>query len=182
MAKTPTAFTPVANGPVSRVATIRRLRKRRRGDSDIEVDLSPLIDCVFLLLIFFLVTTMLKKLEKQIPVVLPDYTVALAPVAENEVVIYAITEDGDILQAKEGKRTLSGLSYYQIESFENNLKDLAANRGTGVEIRIDAEREVPVQTVIDALDALALQGFEKVGVRLRHREKEFFELYPPSDN
>lgn len=182
MAKTPTAFTPVANGQVSRVATIRRLRSRRRTDSNIEVDLSPLIDCVFLLLIFFLVTTMLKKLEKQIPVVLPDYTVALAPVAENEVIIYAITEDKGIIRANEGKRTMKGLTYHKIESFEADLKQVAAEKGTDMEIRIDAEREVPVQTVIDALDTLALHGFEKVGVRLRHREKEFFELYEKSDD
>ena len=32
------------------------------GDDDrAEVQMSPLIDCVFLLLIFFLVTTMMKK-------------------------------------------------------------------------------------------------------------------------
>ena len=52
-----------------------------------------------LLLIFFLVTTMLKKLEKQIPVVLPDYTSALAPVAETEVIIYALDESGNLLRA-----------------------------------------------------------------------------------
>ncbi|WP_269537724.1 ExbD/TolR family protein [Cerasicoccus fimbriatus] len=176
MARTPTAFTPITKGNVSRVATIRRLRSRRRGDSEIEVDLSPLIDCVFLLLIFFLVTTMLKKLEKQIPVVLPDYTVALAPVAENDVIIYAITKNGEFLKANEGKRSIQGLSYRPITSLEEDLALVSTEQGTDVEIRIDAEREVPVQTVIDALDTLALQGFEKVGVRLRHREREFFEL------
>lgn len=166
----------VANGGTSRLATIRRRRNRRSMDSDVEVDLSPLIDCVFLLLIFFLVTTMLKKLEKQIPVVLPDYTVALAPVAENEVVIYALTKDQEILRANEGKRDFDGLSYSKIDSLEDDLAAVAEAKGTNVEIRIDAEREVPVQTVIDALDTMALEGFEKVGVRLRHREEEFFEL------
>ncbi|WP_269523604.1 ExbD/TolR family protein [Coraliomargarita parva] len=167
---------PSARNPQSKVATIRRLRRRRRSDSDVEVDLSPLIDCVFLLLIFFLVTSMLKKLEKQIPVVLPDYTVALAPVAESEVIIYAITQDKGILRANNGKRSIEGLSYHRVDSFEADLKQLSEMRGTDVEIRIDAEREVPVQTVVDTLDTLAMEGFEKVGVRLRHREKEYFDL------
>lgn len=175
MARSP--VTPVTRGNVSRVATIRRMRSRRRKDTEVEVDLSPLIDCVFLLLIFFLVTTMLKKLEKQIPVVLPDYTVALAPVAENEVVIYAINKDSEFFRASEGKRSIQGLSYRKIESLDADLAQVAEERGTSVEIRIDAEREVPVQTVIDTLDTLALAGFENVGVRLRHREEEFFELY-----
>ena len=36
-----------------------------------DIPLSPLIDCVFLLLIFFLVTTMLKRKETIIPVTMP---------------------------------------------------------------------------------------------------------------
>ena len=36
-------------------------------EDKVEVQMSPLIDCVFLLLIFFLVTTMMKKWEMQIP-------------------------------------------------------------------------------------------------------------------
>jgi len=176
MVQSPTVVRPSPQNASSRMATIRRLRRRRRSEPEIEVDLSPLIDCVFLLLIFFLVTTMLKKLEKQIPVVLPDYTVALAPVAESEVIVYAITEDKGILRANKGKRSIEGLSYRRIQSFETDLKELAAENGTDVEIRIDTEREVPVQTVVDTLDTLASVGFEKVGVRLRHREKEYFEL------
>ena len=35
-------------------------------EDKVEVQMSPLIDCVFLLLIFFLVTTMMKKWEMQI--------------------------------------------------------------------------------------------------------------------
>ncbi|HBR94575.1 MAG TPA: biopolymer transporter ExbD [Opitutae bacterium] len=160
----------------SRVGTLRRLRMRRRKESEVEVDLSPLIDCVFLLLIFFLVTTMLKKLEKQIPVVLPDYTSALAPVAETEVIIYALDETGNLLRATGPARSLGGLKYREVESFTQDLKSIAEAQGTDVAIRLDTDREIPVQRVIDALDTLALQGFEQVGVRLRHRGKEDFEM------
>lgn len=160
----------------SRVAVMRRLRNRHRKDDNVEVDLSPLIDCVFLLLIFFLVTTMLKKLEKQIPVVLPDYTSALAPIAESEVIIYAMDDSGEILRANGASRTMQGLSYSPVASFIEDLKSVAQTHGTGVGIRLDADREVPVQRVIDALDTLALQGFEQVGVRLRYRGSEDFEM------
>lgn len=148
----------------------------RRKDEMVEVDLSPLIDCVFLLLIFFLVTTMLKKLEKQIPVTLPDYTTALAPVAEGESVAYLINNAGVVHRAVDGARSMEGLRYVVIDSFEADLQQLAETRGREVRIRIDSDREVPVQRVIDVLDTLAFQGFENVGVRLRHREREFFEL------
>jgi len=160
----------------SRVATLRRLRSRRRAEDTVEVDLSPLIDCVFLLLIFFLVTTMLKKLEKQIPVVLPDYTSALASIAESDAVIYALDQDGNFFRSTSGSRSLGGLNYQAVPSFVEDLKGVAENFGTGIAIRLDTDRDVPVQKVIDALDLLALQGFEQVGVRLRHRGSEDFAL------
>ncbi|WPJ95858.1 biopolymer transporter ExbD [Coraliomargarita algicola] len=160
----------------SRAATIRRLRSRRRKDENIEVDLSPLIDCVFLLLIFFLVTTMLKKLEKQIPVVLPDYTSALASIAESEAIIYALEADGSFLRGDGLRRNRDGIAYSPIASFVADLKTVADTHGTEIAIRLDTDREVPVQLVIDALDTLALQGFEQVGVRLRHLTSEDFAL------
>jgi biopolymer transport protein ExbD len=166
---------PIGNS-VSRAATIRRLRTIRRREDHIEVDLSPLIDCVFLLLIFFLVTTMLKKLEKQIPVVLPDYTSSLAAVAESPSIIYSLDEDGNLSRAQEKKRTLDGLRYQPVESFAGDLKSIAVERGNKISVRIDTDRDVPVQKVIDVLDVLAIQGFENVGVRLRHRKDQFFEL------
>lgn len=161
---------------VSRVATLRRLRSRRKKEEHVEVDLSPLIDCVFLLLIFFLVTTMLKKLEKQIPVVLPDYTSALAPMAESDAIIYAMDGEGNILRATEETRQLDGITYQPVASLVEDLKVVAETHGTQIAIRLDTDREVPVQRVIDALDTLALQGFEQVGVRLRYRGSEDFEM------
>ena len=47
------------------------MRLNYDDDDKVEVQMSPLIDCVFLLLIFFLVTTMMKKWEMQIPLTLP---------------------------------------------------------------------------------------------------------------
>ena len=156
----------------------RNLRRRRRGwfeSDELEVEMTPLIDCVFLLLIFFLVTTMLKKLEKQIPVVLPDPTVSLAPVARTETVILGVDEDGHY--AREAGRDGRGfLRYVRVDDLAAHLKTIARERGPQTPLRLDAHRNTPFQKVIDALDICALQGFENVGVRIQHTDKEYFEL------
>ena len=41
------------------------------GSGEPEVQLTPLIDCVFLLLIFFLVSSQLKKIDKRLDLQLP---------------------------------------------------------------------------------------------------------------
>ena len=67
------------------------MRLNYDDDDKVEVQMSPLIDCVFLLLIFFLVTTMMKKWEMQIPLTLPTMTSSLSTTrAGEEAVIIAI--------------------------------------------------------------------------------------------
>jgi len=140
------------------------------------VDLSPLIDCVFLLLIFFLVTTMLKRLEKQIPVVLPDSTAALSPVAVTNEVIFNIDQLGNIRRGIPSRGSGGEIRYLAVSNFDGVLKEIAEAEGVETPIRVDAEREVGFQQVINLLDTLSIQGFENVGVRLYHREDEYFEL------
>ena len=64
-------------------------------DEATEINLSPMIDCIFILLIFFIVTTVFVE-EKGLQVNKPD---AAAPtsVEESENVAFEITADGKIL-------------------------------------------------------------------------------------
>lgn len=156
---------------------LRRRRARRGGGGDdVAVDLSPLIDAVFLLLIFFLVTTMLKRLEKQIPVVLPDASAALSRVAHTDEVVFLIDSEGAVSEGIPRRGSGGEISYRPVENFDGRLKAIAEDRGVQIPVRVDTEREVGFQKVIDLLDTLAIQGFEEVGVRLFHREEEYFEL------
>jgi len=153
------------------------LRRAKQWDDaeEIEVEMTPLIDCVFLLLIFFLVTTMLKKLEKQIPVVLPDSAVALAPVAQRQVLILGLDEGGGMLRG-EGQDAEGNVTYRRVDDLGQLLQEVAREQGTQIPIRLDAHRNTPFQRVIDALDVCAIQGFENVGVRIQHGGKEYYEL------
>ena len=64
-------------------------------DSDPEPDLSPMIDCVFILLIFFIVTATFVE-EDGFQVNRPD-TSAPATASEKETVLFLLTEQGAVL-------------------------------------------------------------------------------------
>ena len=53
------------------------MRIRRSYEDKLEIGMSSLIDCVFLLLIFFLVTTIAKKENRDIDIDLPVSTSSL---------------------------------------------------------------------------------------------------------
>ena len=65
-------------------------------DDKTEIDLAPMIDCVFILLIFFIVTTVFVE-EKGLPVAKPDAAASVAMLEESENVVLEITADDKIL-------------------------------------------------------------------------------------
>jgi len=123
-------------------------------EDKVEVQMSPLIDCVFLLLIFFLVTTMMKKWEMQIPLSLPSMTSSLSTTrAGEEAVIIAVDEEKNVYQ-------VVGHDAYTF------LTELRNSEGTEIAIDVAAYRTVPVNTVIEIFDQCQIQGFTRTRVRL----------------
>lgn len=133
----------------------------------VEVPMSPLIDCVFLLLIFFLVTTMMKKSEMQIPLSLPAMTSSLSTtkITDNAVII-AVDESENLYQAVQHDAYSGENLYVPINDLSSFLEQLRADKGVEVHIEIAAYRTVPVKTVIEIFDRCQLQGFTQTRVRL----------------
>lgn len=62
-------------------------------DEEVKPDLSPMIDCVFILLIFFIVTTVFVKEPK---VTIDDPSAVSAEALEKNSIIFAVTADHQI--------------------------------------------------------------------------------------
>lgn len=136
-------------------------------ENECPIDMAPLIDCVFLLLIFFLVTTMMKKWEMQIPLSLPESTSSLSQrKSAGSSAVIALGTGGAVYELIE-KDAYSGKTVYRpVGGLAAYLTRLKATRGTGVPLEIAAGRSIPVEQVIGVFDACQLAGFMKTRVRL----------------
>ena len=153
------------------------MRIRKNDDDDVTLEMSPLIDCVFLLLIFFLVTTMMKKLEKQIPIEVPDPAVTISEKMDTRRVILAIGKDGSYYSAE--RRLQDGRPDFRnvpdVDKFVENLGRITQNGGEEINVRLYADPDVEFQTVIEMLDKLQINHLNKVDVRMRdYRESRFY--------
>lgn len=142
------------------------LRAKRRKPAETGVLLSPLIDCVFLLLVFFLVTSMIKRFERQIPVTLSDDTSAITPEPNDDSFPIGVDPMGKIYspvgQTWSGVRSFTPLDEPQIW-----LNNLLAERGSKKPVTVIVERGTPFQRVIDAQDLLEQTGFDSIRFRIR---------------
>jgi biopolymer transport protein ExbD len=128
-----------------------------------EVQMAPLIDCVFILLIFFLVTSMLQKPHKDLGIVLPDAANAEEATAQYDTIVFEVTAPrppyGDPVVAMDGEEMTQTLLHKRLRMMV--LKDPDRR------VRVDADREARVEDVSKLLDLLQFEGLNNVGVRTK---------------
>jgi biopolymer transport protein ExbD len=105
-----------------------RIRENQQ-EEEAPVNLMPLIDMVFLLLIFFLVATSIHQEERDLKVLLPDAGPEAPLSAESNAVVINIRQDGTILVGQEK---------YESAQLQTLLNALGQNQpGRKVLIRAD---------------------------------------------
>lgn len=123
------------------------LRPQRREDP--EVNLTPLIDVVFLLLIFFMVSTTFDR-EARLHIELPEAS-AEAAQAPDDVLEIAINEEGDyfINEQKVVNR--------KPETLKKAIQETIGKR-RDLPVIIRADGRTPHQAVVTAMDATSKLG------------------------
>jgi biopolymer transport protein ExbD len=128
------------------------LRPYRRPYPDI--NLTPLIDVVFLLLIFFMVSTTFKD-EARLGVQLPQAEGEEAPAEEPEQIRILIDRSGNFFVDDRAVVDRSPLTLVRA------LNGALGERG-GLPVLIQADAMTPHQAVMTALDAAAEVGLRRV--------------------
>ncbi len=122
-------------------------------DDGIEVQMAPLIDCVFLLLIFFLVATTLKKIEPKVPIELPQSHAALRTSQPDNQLVIAIDPLGTVY--------LDGVPATNMQLHER-LR-LHAQSGESHPVRLDVDRRTAFEDIIRVIELCTFEGLSDVG-------------------
>lgn len=130
-----------------------RLRKQAEGN-EMGVQMAPLIDCVFLLLIFFLCTSTLKKKHREVPIFVPHASVATQVKAQIEPLRMQIFGDGTIL-VEDRVMTLQSLGEYV-----QTIALQTPNR----RVSIESERPTAFQHIMFVINVLKSHGLGSVSL------------------
>jgi biopolymer transport protein ExbD len=136
---------------------------KRQSKEMVEVNLTPLIDVVFLLLIFFMVSTTFTK-ENHLSIDLPEASTEQQPVATNRL---------EIIITASGSYSINGrtLINNQLDTLKRGLMK-AANGEEGLPVTITADANTPHQAVVRAMDASGQTGFVNLSITTRKTSAE----------
>jgi len=138
---------------------MKRYSNRGNFSTLSEINVTPLLDLAFVLLIIFMITTPL--LENSMNLVIPSSSAANAPISKAQVQTISINRDETIRMNNE---------IVDADSLAARLLELKrANPDIAVVIRPD--RELPVQKLVTLMDSLQRAQITKVGIATKAQSK-----------
>lgn len=119
-----------------------------------EIDLAPLLDVVFILLIFFIVTTVFVR-ETGVDVDKP--TAVSTKTLQKSVLMVAITASREVVY---------GGTNVGVEGIRATL--MQASRGNQRPLVIQADKSVPTELLVKVIDQAKLAGIESINIATAH--------------
>ena len=126
-------------------------RKRVRQEEDADIDITPMLDIVFIMLIFFIVTATFVK-ESGIDVTRPDAETA---VKQNRVAILIAIRDNNEIWINRRQVDLA--------SVRANVEKLHAENPQGGAV-IQADREAETGVLVEIMDQVRLAGVGVISI------------------
>lgn len=138
----------------------------RRTLEDPAINLTPLIDVVFLLLIFFMVTTTFTR-DTRLTVNLPE-----ADANSSE----SLPDQIEVTVSEAGRFSVNGevLSNSQASTLGNAILQ-AAQRDRSRPVLLVADAEATHQSVVTAMDAIGQAGFSRLSIATRRPQDQATE-------
>lgn len=138
---------------------MRRFSDRNAMHTLSELNVTPLLDLAFVLLIIFMITTPL--LENSMDLIVPTSATAKSEVNPAQVQTVSIDRN-DLLKLNE--------QVLGAEDLENRLRQLRREQ-PGLAVVVRPHRELPVQNFVRVMDLLHRAGITKVGVMTRPEDQ-----------
>lgn len=131
---------------------------------ELQLDITPLIDVVFLLLIFFMVSTTFEH-ESEVNITLPEASKEIAQAKPDAINIAIDNQSRIYINEKE-------LLNSQISTIKEAIYDISVAL-PDAPIIISADQEAPFQMVIRTMDAARQLGLVKITFATRINEEDY---------
>ena len=140
----------------------------RRKKPQLELSMTPMIDVVFLLLIFFMVTTTYNR-QTELKINLPE-AMGIESEKKQKILTLMIDADGTYFISDENNQ-FHQLINQKLSTLRRALMQAAGN-SRRIPFVISADGKTPHQAVVSALDIASQLGFKRITFATKNAPRE----------
>ena len=137
------------------------MRVKKTVEESFEINLIPMIDCMLVIIIFFLVATTMKNREKELPLDLPEATAALSVEQPPDLFIIGVDRAGVPYLS-----TGDHIESVDTERLHQRVREVAA-ANPNQRVRVDGDRATHFEDVIRIVDLCQFEGLKNVGLHTK---------------
>src|SRR5205823_962961 len=140
---------------------MRRL-ETNRSEGNVGFQIAPMIDVVFVIMLFFMVMAGAVKVEKELNSQLPGVAETSGSTDFVDEQIIAISDEGEVTLNDEPLGTPNDSALLQLKGTLKRLKENADAAHTPCTVTIISDEQAKYSRTVDVLDALAVAKIESV--------------------
>jgi biopolymer transport protein ExbD len=141
-----------------------RLQKKPQPKPEIQI--APMIDCVFLLLIYFMVSATLEKQEADLSFELPGTVEQSEPIDMPDEQIIEIREDGQVVVNEFTYDSPSSREFLELAAMLTRFKEASTANKVETIVTISPADLALHESIIKVMDAIAVAGIDSVNFSL----------------
>jgi len=141
-----------------------RLKKKKEPKPEIQI--APMIDCVFLLLIYFMVSATLEKQEADLSFQLPGTVEQSEPVEMPDEQIIEIRGDGQVIVNEFAYDSPTSLQLLELAAMLTRFKEASDANKVDAIVTISPADLAMHETIVKVMDACSLAGINSVNFAL----------------
>ena len=149
------------------------MKREKKKPLKVDFPISAMIDCTFLLLIYFMVACSLHKQEADISFSLPGVAEQSEPIAMPDEQILEIRPNGSVVLNDLELDSPKSKELPELTKTLEKFREACAATKTEAMLTINADDEVPQQRVVDVLDACSAAKLENVTFAFEDDDKIF---------
>lgn len=137
-------------------------RRRPRKEIHLGFQIAPMIDVVFVILLFFIVAAGTNRKENSLNSKLPSIDGEATPLDIPDEVVIRIAEDGEIFLNEDSLEESAAKPLRNLTESIRDLKQAVGGETSKIRILLAADETVKYQRIVDVLDVLALEKISAV--------------------
>ena len=149
---------------------MKRFDPNSGGDGNLGFQIAPMIDVVFVIMLFFMVMAGAVKVERELNTKLPGSAETTGPTDFVDEIVINIAENGEVMLNDEPMDTPVSKEMTQLRGTLLRLKQASDAVKAPTLVTVISEPEAKYARTIDVLDALAVAQIENVTFTVNEEE------------